>query len=133
GLRTGGPSAGARAGARSAEPRRPAPARGAPLPLVAAAALAAPQPLAIRELAAEAPAILQDLARLRGLPSAGAPPRVVIRTREERRRFILGEMRRKYSASRLDAERRAMVAWGLIPPDFDLGSFLTDLVLDQAP
>src|SRR5262249_13915538 len=118
---------------QSRERRRLAVALGATLLLVAAAALAAAQPLAIRELAAEAPAILQALARLRGLPSAGAPPRVVIRTREERRRFILGEMRRKYSASRLDAERRAMVAWGLIPSDFDLGSFLTDLVLEQAP
>jgi hypothetical protein len=100
--------------------------------LLAGAALGAAQPLAVRELAAEAPAILRDLARLRGLPSAGPPPRVVIRTRDERRRFILGEVSRKYSAPRLDAERRAMVAWGLIPPDFDLGGFLTDLVLEQA-
>lgn len=90
------------------------------------------QPPAVRELAAEAPAILRELARLRGVPAAGAAPRVVTRTREERRRFILGELSRKYPATRLDAERRAMVAWGLIPPDFDLAGFLTDLVLEQA-
>ena len=89
------------------------------------------QPLAVRELAAEAPAILRELARLRGVPAAGSP-RVVTRTREERRRFILGELKRKYPATRLDAERRAMVAWGLIPADFDLAGFLTDLLLEQA-
>lgn len=90
------------------------------------------QPLAVRELAAEAPAILRELAQLRGLPAVGAPPRVVVRTRQERRRFILGEFRRKYPKARLEAERRAMVAWGLIPPGFDLGGFMADLVLEQA-
>ncbi|MBI4014168.1 MAG: hypothetical protein HY359_17755 [Candidatus Rokubacteria bacterium] len=90
------------------------------------------QPLAVRELAAEAPAILRELAALRGIPAAGAPPRLVTRTREERRRFVLGELKRKYPATRLDAERRAMIAWGLIPADFDLAGFLTDLILEQA-
>jgi hypothetical protein len=100
--------------------------------LLAAPASAAEPALGVRELAAEAPRILRELAGLRGLPAAGPPPRVVIRTREERRRFILGEFQRKYSTGRLDAERRAMVAWGLVPPDFDLVGFLTDLVLEQA-
>jgi Zn-dependent peptidase ImmA (M78 family) len=56
----------------------------------------------------------------------------VVRSRDERRQFIAGELARKYSPARLNAERRALVAWGLVPPDFDLGSFLTDLVLEQA-
>jgi hypothetical protein len=90
------------------------------------------QPLVLRQLAAEATALLQELAQLRGLPSAGPPPRVVLRSREERRRFIAGELKRKYPTGRLEAERRAMVAWGLIPPGFDLAGFLTDLVLEQA-
>ncbi|MBI3457904.1 MAG: hypothetical protein HY002_19165 [Candidatus Rokubacteria bacterium] len=90
------------------------------------------QPLGVRQLANEAPQILQELAQLRGLPSPGLPPRVVVRSREERRRFIVGELNRKYPATRLDAERRAMVVWGLIPPGFDLRGFLTDLVVEQA-
>jgi hypothetical protein len=90
------------------------------------------QSLAVRQLAAEATGLLQELAQLRGLSSAGHPPRVVIRSREERRRFIAGELGRKYPTSRLEAERRAMVAWGLIPSGFDLAGFLTDLVLEQA-
>jgi hypothetical protein len=95
-------------------------------------ATAADQALGVRELAAEAPRILRELAGLRGLPAAGPPPRVVIRTREERRRFILREFQRKLSTGRLDAERRAMVAWGLVPADFDLAGFLTELILEQA-
>jgi hypothetical protein len=97
-----------------------------------ASAAGAQQSLGVRELAAEAPRILRELAGLRGLPATGPPPRVVIRTREERRQFILREFQRKFSTGRLDAERRAMVAWGLIPPDFDLAGFLTELVLEQA-
>jgi hypothetical protein len=110
---------------------RAAAALGAVL-LCLAPAAAAQQTLGVRELAAEAPRILRELAGLRGLPAAGPPPRVVIRTREERRQFILREFQRKFSTGRLDAERRAMVAWGLIPPDFDLAGFLTELVLEQA-
>lgn len=91
------------------------------------------QAVAARELAAEAGRLLQELAQLRGRPAAGTPaPRVVVRSREERRRFIAGEMRRKLPPARLDAERRAMVAWGLVPPAFDLAGFLTDLVVEQA-
>jgi hypothetical protein len=99
---------------------------------VAAVDVGHTQSLAVRQLAAEAAGLLRELAQLRGLPSAGPPPRVVIRSREERRRFIAGELGRKYPTSRLEAERRAMVAWGLIPPGFDLSAFLTDLVLEQA-
>ncbi len=85
-----------------------------------------------RELASEAARLLQELAQLRGLPTAGPPLRVAVRSREDRRRFIMGELRRKFSPARLEAERRGLIAWGLIPNDFDLGGFLTDLVLEQA-
>ncbi len=116
-----------------------APWRRGVIGLVAFAALAAAAPrpapaqtVAGRELAAEAARLLQELAQLRGLPAAGSPPRVAVRSREERRRFIAAELKRKYPPARLEAERRAMVAWSLIPPDFDLGRFLTDLILEQA-
>jgi hypothetical protein len=96
------------------------------------AGAAAAQGLGVRELQAEAAQLLQELAALRGLPSPALAPRVVVRTREERRRFVVGEFQRKYAAARLEAERRAMAAWGLIPPGFDLTTFLADLVVEQA-
>lgn len=95
-------------------------------------AAAQAQALVSPRLQAEAARIFNELAQLRGLPAPGSAPRVVVRSREERRRFIAGELARKYPAARLDAERRAMVTWGLIPPEFDLSSFLTSLVLEQA-
>jgi hypothetical protein len=45
---------------------------------------------------------------------------------------VLAELARKYSPARLDAERRALVAWGLVPADFDLAGFLADLLAEQA-
>ncbi|MBI2469095.1 MAG: hypothetical protein HYV62_14985, partial [Candidatus Rokubacteria bacterium] len=100
--------------------RRPVPALAATLVAlgVAVAGVARAQPLASPQLAAEAARIFQELAQLRGLPAVGPPPRVVVRSREERRRFITREFARKYPPVRLEAERRALVAWGLVPPEF---------------
>lgn len=93
---------------------------------------ARPQGLSRAELAQEAARLLQELARLRGLPAPAGPMRIAVRSREERRRFILGEFQRKFPADRFEADRRALVAWGLVPADFDLASFMTDLILEQA-
>jgi hypothetical protein len=105
--------------------------------MLAALALPAPpvapaQPVTAPELRAETGRLFRELAQLRGLPVTPGPPPVVVRTREERRRFVLGEMARKYPPARLEAERQALVAWGLLPEGFDLAGFLTDLVLEQA-
>jgi hypothetical protein len=90
------------------------------------------QTLVTPELRSEAARLFRELAAIRGLPPPGAPPALVIQTREERRRFVLGEFGRKYSPARLEAERRALVAWGLVPAEFDLAGFLADLLAEQA-
>jgi hypothetical protein len=101
--------------------------------LVAAlTATASAQALVAPALRAEAARLLHDLAALRGVSSPGAVPPIVVRTREERRRYVAGEFARKYSPARIEAERRAMVAWGLVPGDFDLAGFLADLLAEQA-
>ncbi len=73
-----------------------------------------------------------QLATLRGLPAPGPPPPVVMRCRGEIRRYAEQELNRKYPAARVEAERKAMVAWGLIPADFDLRGVLIDLLQEQA-
>jgi hypothetical protein len=100
--------------------------------LLVAASVAAAQALVSPELRSEATRLLRELASLRGIPSPSPPPPLVIQTREERRRFVVTELARKYSPMRLEAERRALVAWGLVPSDFDLAGFLADLLAEQA-
>jgi len=112
--------------------RRVAPSSLVVLGLVAFGAFASAQALVSSELRADAARLFQELAAIRGLPPPGAPPPMVIQSREERRRFVAAELARKYSPARLDAERRALVAWGLIPADFDLATFYADLLAEQA-
>ena len=98
----------------------------------ALATAAGAQAVVSPELRAEAARLFRELAAIRGLPPPGAPPSLVIQSREERRRFVVGEFRRKYSPARLEAERQALVAWGLVPAAFDLSGFLADLLAEQA-
>jgi hypothetical protein len=100
--------------------------------LCAVSALASGQALVPPELRAEAAGLFRALAALRGLAPPGGPPPLVIQSREERRRFVVGEIARKYSPARLETERRALVAWGLLPADFDLAGFVADLLAEQA-
>jgi hypothetical protein len=84
------------------------------------------------ELRAEAARLFRDLAAIRGLPRPGPPPPLVIQSREDRRRFVARELARKSSPARLEAERRALAAWHLVPAGFDLAGFLADLLAEQA-
>jgi hypothetical protein len=96
------------------------------------ASIASAQAAVSVELRADASRLFGELATLRGVPAPGSPPPLVIQTREERRRFVVAELARRYSPARLDAERRALVAWGLVPADFDLATFYADLLAEQA-
>jgi len=72
-----------------------------------------------------------QLAALKGIASPGPPPPVLLRTREENRRFIEQELDRRYSPARVESERKGMVAWGLIPPNYDLRRLFVDLMQEQ--
>ena len=100
--------------------------------LFALASLVGAQARVTPEQRAEAARLFGELAAIRGLPPPGIPPPLVIQSREERRRFVVAEFGRKFSAARLEAERRALVAWGLAPADFDLATFYADLYAEQA-
>jgi hypothetical protein len=99
---------------------------------LAGATIAAAQALVSPDLRQEATRLLGELAVIRGLPPPGPAPRLIVQSGEERRRFVVGEFQRKYSPARLAAERRALVAWRLVPEDFDLAAFLADLLAEQA-
>ena len=72
------------------------------------------------------------LAAIRGLSAVPAPPPVVIRSKAEMRRYMQERLDQKQPVARVEAERKAMLAWRLIPADFDLRGFLLDLLNEQA-
>ena len=84
-----------------------------------------------RALEALAAPIYQQLAALKGMTSPGHPPPVLLRSREHNRRFMEQEMNRRYSPARIEAERKTLVAWGLIPTDYDLRTLFLDLMQEQ--
>ena len=104
---------------------------------VAAALAAAPalraQPPSPAQAALDAVAapLYQQLATLKGTGSPGPPPPVLLRSRAENRRFIEQEITRRYSPALLEAERKSMVAWGVIPQDYDLRRLFLDLLEEQ--
>ena len=84
-----------------------------------------------RALEALAAPIYQQLAALKRMTSPGHPPPVLLRSREDNRRFMEQEMNRRYSPARIEAERKTLVAWGLIPADYDLRTLFLDLMQEQ--
>jgi hypothetical protein len=101
------------------------------LPGLAPPALHAQTAQSKAALDALAAPLFHKLAAMKGIADPGQPPPVEIRTREQTRRYIERELARRYSPARVEAERRAMVAWGLIRPDFDLKGFFLDLMEEQ--
>jgi hypothetical protein len=83
------------------------------------------------ELEAVAGPLFHRLAALRGLAAPGDPPPIVARSREETRRFMEQELDRRYGGPRVEAERKGMAAWGLIPGDYDLRGLFLDLLQEQ--
>lgn len=76
--------------------------------------------------------LYEQLAALKGLARGLGPPPIELRTREQNRRFMEQELDRRYSPARLEADRKGLVAWALIPPDYDLRGLFLDLVQEQA-
>lgn len=108
--------------------------------LLVAAGLAAVLPLYAQSrpdaeqqaaLSAVAAPLYDQLAELRGIASPGPPPPVLVRSRADNRRFIEREINRRYSQDQLEAERKSMVAWGVLPADYDLQRLFLDLLEEQ--
>ncbi|HWM78503.1 MAG TPA: ImmA/IrrE family metallo-endopeptidase, partial [Methylomirabilota bacterium] len=108
--------------------------------LLVAAGLAAVLPLRAQPrpgaeqqtaLSAVTAPLFDQLAELRGIASPGQPPPVLVRSRSDNRRFIQQEMSRRYSKDQLEAERKSMVAWGVLPAEYDLQRLFLDLLEEQ--
>ncbi|MBI1848598.1 MAG: hypothetical protein HY294_11850 [Candidatus Rokubacteria bacterium] len=75
--------------------------------------------------------VYRALATLKGVADPGAPPPIARRTREEIRKGIDAQLARQYPPERLEAERKSLVAWGLIPAGYDLRTLLVSLLAEQ--
>jgi hypothetical protein len=82
-------------------------------------------------LEAVAAPLYDQLAALRSIAAPGAPPPVLVRSRADTRRFIEQEIKRRYSKDQLEGERKSMVAWGVLPADYDLQRLFLDLLEEQ--
>ena len=82
-------------------------------------------------LAAVAAPLFDQLAELRGMAAPGPPPPVLVQSRADNRRFIEQEINRRYSPAQLEAERKSMVAWGVLPASYDLQRLFLDLLEEQ--
>ncbi len=104
-----------------------------PLALAAAvwaATTAAPSLQELQRLLDSADGVLQRIVSLRGLPPPANLPKA-IRSRDAIARRFLELVRERYPAARLEAERKALVKFALIPPDFPLEQFLLDMAAEQ--
>jgi hypothetical protein len=101
------------------------------LAVISAGIAPAQQQTARPALDALAAPLYQELAAIRGMPAPGPPPPIEIKSREQTRRFIEQELDRRYSPARVKSERKGMVAWGLIPADYDLRRLFVDLMEEQ--
>jgi len=75
--------------------------------------------------------VLQRIVSLRQLQPQGAIKRAV-RNRQQIRTAVLALTQEALSPAEWEAERKAMVQWGLLTPDFRLKEFVLDLLTEQA-
>jgi hypothetical protein len=75
--------------------------------------------------------VLQRVVSLRQLQPKGAIKRAV-RNRQQIRTAVLALAQDALSPAEWEAERKAMVQWGLLTPDFRLKEFVLDLLTEQA-
>jgi hypothetical protein len=90
----------------------------------------APNPQELQQLLSGADAMLARIAALRGLEPPAALHKV-IRPRDAIARRYLELVRERYPAARLEAERKVLAKFALIPADFPLERFLMDMAGEQ--
>ncbi|MGB6525503.1 MAG: hypothetical protein WBE87_11355, partial [Candidatus Acidiferrales bacterium] len=79
---------------------------------------------------AAADQVLQVMSKILALP-VKTPIKKSMRTKAEIREYLVAEDKKDESAKKRYADQRTLEAFGLIPKDFPLDSFLLDLLTDQ--
>src|SRR5437867_11907973 len=87
--------------------------------LIPAGAASAQETRAESSLSALVAPLYQQLAALKGMAAPGPPSPILIESRGGTGRFIRQELDRRYPVARVEADRKGMVASGLIAPGYD--------------
>lgn len=82
------------------------------------------------EFYAAANSVLQTMSKILDLP-VKSPLKESVRTKAQIRQYLVDEQNKEESPEKRYADRRTLEAFGLIPKDFPLDSFLLDLLTDQ--
>lgn len=98
---------------------------------VKAAELEVPARTELQQLLDQTDSLLKGLSELRGLPFTG-PLKKAIRSREEIGLAFQEELKKGFPKERLQGLQKALAHFGLIPPTFDLETFLLDFFRKQA-
>ncbi len=97
-----------------------------------AAAPAMPPPVSTSpaEFAQAADEVLQNMSEITGL-QLRAPLRKTLRSREDIRAYVIRQMEEDKDPAQRHADAKSAEAFGLLPKDFDLDSFMVDLLTEQ--
>src|SRR5262249_7227504 len=82
------------------------------------------------DFAAAADEVLGPRSEITGL-KVRSPLKKSLRTRDEIRAYVIKEMEEDKDAAERYAGQRSAEAFGLLPPGFDLDSFMVDLLTEQ--
>src|SRR5262249_55545291 len=74
--------------------------------------------------------VLQNMSEITGLPLV-TPLKKTLRSREEIRAYVIRQMDEDKDASQRYADAKSAEAFGLLPKNFDLDSFMVDLLTEQ--
>lgn len=86
---------------------------------------------AASEALQEVDALLKQVSEITGLPIRH-PVKSAIVSREEINRFVRQRLKEEYPQQELRAQELALKQFGLLPPDFELETFLVRLLTEQA-
>jgi hypothetical protein len=100
------------------------------LPAQDGSSKASPTPHSATEFAQAADEVLHNMSEITGL-SLVSPLKKTLRSRDDIRAYVIRQMDEDKDAARRYADARSAEAFGLLPKNFDLDSFMVELLTEQ--
>ena len=85
----------------------------------------------IQELLSTADSVLEEVSQITGWPIRSQLKKQVV-SRADVQKYLTENLRQEYTPKELHVQEATLKAFGLVPPDFDLGEFLITFYTEQA-